>query len=223
MKRKLRILSILIVMLFVLSFTVTAFAKSYTGKVNPKGKEVGPPSISQKALENQTRISNYKEMDSNKIKMKGKNVAFDVPPVIKEGRTLVPVRAIMNGLGADVVWDQETQKVTVMRQGIVIVLILGSNMVTVNGGDPVTIDVPAGLINNRTFVPLRFLAETFGLKVVWTPEGDITIDGADGDEDQDLGEDDEDGETNDEEDEDDNDDTDEQSVDEDDDDDGEVE
>jgi hypothetical protein len=207
MKRKLRVLTILILVLFILSLTATAFAQ--TVKVNPKGKVVG----------NQTRISNYKEIDRNKIKMMGKNVAFDVPPVIKGGRTLVPVRAIMNGFGAGVAWSEEQQKVTITNGAgtIVVILSLGSNEVTVNG-NPVTIDVPAGLINSRTFVPLRFLAETFGLKVVWTPEGEIIIDGAEGDENQGCGEDDEDGEADDEEDEDEDedDDTEQQPIDEDD-------
>jgi hypothetical protein len=110
-----------------------------------------------------------------RFKVKGQHPVFDVPPVIKEGRTLIPVRAIMNGLGAEVSWDGEAQKVTVTRDGKIIEIFLGSQEVLVNG-EPVVIDVPAGMIANRVFVPIRFISETLGDKVVYDSEtGDVTV------------------------------------------------
>jgi len=109
------------------------------------------------------------------FKVKGQHPVFDVPPVIKAGRTLIPVRAIMNGLGAEVSWDAEAQKVTVTKDGKTIEIFLNSQEVLVDG-QAVTIDVPAGMIANRVFVPMRFISETLGELVDYDPEtGDVTI------------------------------------------------
>lgn len=111
----------------------------------------------------------------NQVKVKGTNVNFDIPPVIKDGRLLIPVRGVMNSLGADVAWDPETQTVTVTKDDQVVVLTLGSETVLVNGVET-TIDVPAQTESNRTVVPIRFLATTFGKIIEYDDEtGDVII------------------------------------------------
>lgn len=94
------------------------------------------------------------------------NFKFDTPPVIKGSRTLIPVRAIVQGFGAEVDWDEETRTVTITKDDKEIVLTLGSSIIYVNG-EEYEIDAPAELISNRTFVPLRFLIHNFGLNVKW--------------------------------------------------------
>ncbi|MDD2401042.1 MAG: copper amine oxidase N-terminal domain-containing protein [Clostridia bacterium] len=112
------------------------------------------------------------------IRVKGRNMKFndDSAPVIKEGRTLIPVRAIMNGLGAQVDYDAETKIVTISRDDKEITLNLDTGETFVND-ELITIDVPdAKIINNRTFVPLRFIAQTLGEKVDYDDEtGEINI------------------------------------------------
>ncbi|KXG75632.1 copper amine oxidase N-terminal domain-containing protein [Thermotalea metallivorans] len=100
------------------------------------------------------------------------HLKFDVPPVIKQGRTLIPVRAIAEGFGAQVTWNGEEQKVIITKGDVEIVFQLADGKVFVNGEEK-TIDVPAGLINNRTVVPLRFIAENLGLKVNYDGETGI--------------------------------------------------
>lgn len=97
------------------------------------------------------------------------NAKFDTPPVIKEGRTLIPVRAISEAMGADVVWNAEEKTVTITKDDKVIVFILTENKVIVDEAE-VTIDVPAEVMNNRTMVPLRFIAEQLGLNVEYDEE-----------------------------------------------------
>lgn len=101
---------------------------------------------------------------SNKAKLK-----FDVPPVIKEGRMLIPVRAVTEGMGAAVVWNQEEQSVTISKDGTEIVIKLGEGTAMVNGAQT-ELGVTAQTFNNRTFVPLRFIAESLGLSVDWDEE-----------------------------------------------------
>ncbi|MDP3386076.1 MAG: stalk domain-containing protein [Eubacteriales bacterium] len=99
---------------------------------------------------------------SNKAKFK-----FDTPPVIKMNRTLIPVRAITEGFGAEVEWLDGV--VTITKDDITIELHLDSNIAIVNG-EEVEIDSQASIKNNRMYVPLRFISETFGLEVTWEPE-----------------------------------------------------
>lgn len=115
--------------------------------------------------------SNFNGMS---VFVKGQDVKFDTPPVIKEGRTLIPVRAVTNALGAQVEWDPDTSTATITRGDIVIVMDLKNKVVTVNG-EIVKLLVSPEINNNRTFVPLRFIAETFNLKVDWDDESDSAI------------------------------------------------
>ncbi len=99
---------------------------------------------------------------SDKAKFK-----FDTPPVIVKNRTLIPVRAITEGFGADVEWLDGVATIT--KDGKVIELNLDSNTALVNG-EEVEIDSKASIKNNRMYVPLRFILETFELEVEWEEE-----------------------------------------------------
>lgn len=96
---------------------------------------------------------------------------FDTPPVIKGGRTLIPVRAITEGFGAEVSWDEETKMVTITKDDIEIVLPLDDSTVYVNG-EEVQLDTKSEVMNSRTYLPLRFIVETLGYKISWDEETD---------------------------------------------------
>lgn len=132
---------------------------------------------------NQAKNKGQAKKLEERIKVRGMNMKFDVPPVIKEGRTLIPVRAIMNGLKAEVVWDEETKIVTITRDDKVVTLNLLTGEAKVNG-EAIELDVPPEIISNRTFVPLRFVAQSLGEKVDYDEEtGEIDIgDGEDEDD-----------------------------------------
>jgi len=100
------------------------------------------------------------------VKLNGSQLSFDVPPTLDNGRTLVPLRAIFEAIGADVKWDGDTQTVTATKDGTVVALTIGSKTAYKNNG-PVELDVPGKIINQRTLVPLRFVGEAFGSNVVW--------------------------------------------------------
>ncbi len=100
------------------------------------------------------------------VVLDGNKLQFDVDPVIENGRTLVPLRAIFEALGATVDWDDSTRTVTASKGSTKIVLTIGSNQATVNG-KVYTLEVPARIINNRTLVPLRFIGEAFEEQVDW--------------------------------------------------------
>jgi len=104
--------------------------------------------------------------DDISVILDGTALTFDVPPQIIDGRTLVPLRAIFEALGAEVNWDGNTQTITATDDDTEIILTIGSTTATVNG-QATQIDVPAMIIDGRTLVPLRFVAESFGVDVDW--------------------------------------------------------
>lgn len=110
-----------------------------------------------------------KVLDVDSILSKKANMKFDTPPVIKGGRTLVPVRAIVEGFGAEVEWNEETREVTVIKDDVEIILPIDNNEVYVNG-EKIDLDTKSEIMNSRTYVPLRFIAENLGLKVDWDEE-----------------------------------------------------
>jgi len=104
--------------------------------------------------------------DEIKVTINGEEKAFDVTPVIINDRTLVPMRGIFEELGATVEWDGVTQSVIATVGSSKIILQIGKVVAMVNG-QYVTIDAPARLIEGRTMVPVRFIAETLGCEVNW--------------------------------------------------------
>jgi hypothetical protein len=91
-------------------------------------------------------------------------------PVIQNGRTLVPVAAIIQALGGEVTWDATARTVTITMGDAELVLTIGSPTARVNGtstsidADPKVVPV---IINSRTMLPFRFIAEQLGATVEW--------------------------------------------------------
>jgi uncharacterized Zn-binding protein involved in type VI secretion len=103
------------------------------------------------------------EMDVN-----GMPVAMDAAPFIKDGRTLLPIRALIEALGGSVEWNASTKTATVMLGSRTVVLTIGSTTALV-GGKPVALDVAPMIVKGRTFLPLRAVAESVGLDLAWEP------------------------------------------------------
>lgn len=111
--------------------------------------------------------------DNISVFVNGGQLTFDAAPFIENDRTLVPMRAVFEALGATVVWDEETQTVfaaQISENGNNVVSIqIGSNKAFVNSEEQ-TVDVPAKIVDDRTFVPLRFVSEALNSKVEWDGE-----------------------------------------------------
>ena len=104
------------------------------------------------------------------VNLNGETIEFaDQEPVILEDRTLVPVRGIFEKMGMEVSWEESTQKVTISGNGNQIVLKI-DDPVMVTGDGTVQLEVPPQLINERTMLPLRAVAEAVSAKVDWDPE-----------------------------------------------------
>lgn len=100
------------------------------------------------------------------VTVDGRALTFDQPPLMQDGRVLVPLRGIFEALGAEVQWEAATRTVRARSQKSQMVLPLGSRTATVDGRT-VNLDVPASVVGGRTVVPLRFVAEALGAQVLW--------------------------------------------------------
>ena len=119
----------------------------------------------------------------------GKPLHTDVPPQIMNGSTMVPIRAVTEAFGCEVKWEPTHQTIEivygVVRNGdwVKIDMTIGSRDVSILGVDddfefvskePYTISSPPVIVESRTLVPLRFIAEAFDLKVGWD-DGSRTV------------------------------------------------
>ncbi len=107
--------------------------------------------------------------NSIKVIVNGENVDFtgDQEPVIQDSRTLVPLRAVFEKMGADVKWFEDIKLCEITYGQVTAGIEIGSNKVTVGDGSYITSDVPAQIINGRTMIPLRVISESIGAKVNW--------------------------------------------------------
>lgn len=109
----------------------------------------------------------------NGIHYDGKKNALDVPAYIEGDRTLIPVRAVSEAFGCEVGWDEASQTVTI--DGTAKIVIDSTEMILPDGS-VYTLDVPARITNDRTFLPLRALCEEIlGKNVAWDDRGIIVI------------------------------------------------
>jgi len=100
------------------------------------------------------------------LRVDGYMVESDVPPVIIRERTLIPARAVFESKGADVSWDEAARLVEVSMGTSNVKLTIDSDTAFVNGM-AVTMDVPAMIIDSRTMIPVRFVAESLSWGVDW--------------------------------------------------------
>jgi uncharacterized repeat protein (TIGR02543 family) len=110
-------------------------------------------------------------IDSKTMTVDGAKTSLDAPAIIREGRTLVPLRVLVESLGGTISWNARTRQVTVKARGVTIILTVGKNTATVNGKslriDPKNAKVVPVLSSSRTLLPLRFVAEQLGFEVGW--------------------------------------------------------
>lgn len=118
--------------------------------------------------------------DDVKIRVNGKYIETDTAPIIEDGRTLVPVRAISEALECDVSWNDEKRAVSVFDGEDLAVMWIGRDTAFKTDGMEITghytMDVSPKIINDRTMVPIRAISELLGAEVDWiNDERTVTI------------------------------------------------
>lgn len=99
----------------------------------------------------------------------GSQLHMDIAPEVRNERTMVPIRAVAEALGADVKWMQDTQQIVMTRAGVTVTMTLNSTTASIDD-ETVEMDVAPYATNGRTLIPARYVAEFFGQKVGWDGE-----------------------------------------------------
>ena len=129
-----------------------------TTNIDFKGSSLGDPSRSGEHTP--------KSSQDIIVMVNDKPIEFDVKPTIINDRTLVPLRAIFEALGAQVTWDGDTNTIYSSKGNSIIILQIDNKKAFVNSKE-VTLDVAPQIIEDRTLVPTRFIAEALGADVQW--------------------------------------------------------
>jgi len=101
-----------------------------------------------------------------RVNIDGRYIMFDQNPIIENGRTLVPMRAIFEALDADVYWEAASQTITATRGSDTIVMSIGESEMTRNGR-AISLDVAPSIRDGRTLVPVRAIAIALDAEVNW--------------------------------------------------------
>lgn len=92
--------------------------------------------------------------------------------ITEEGRVLVPMRAFFEATGARVYWDEASRTVRAFTGERTVTLQVDKAEAFISG-QPVGLDVPPRIFNDRTYVPLRFASEALGGEVAWNDENRV--------------------------------------------------
>ena len=107
--------------------------------------------------------------DTIRIEIDGKPLVMEVSPEIESGRSLVPFKAIFEGLGLKIDWDSNLRIATAYNASMNVSVKLGVIYGNING-EVIQMDVPAKIVDGRTLVPVKFISEAFGNKVTWNAD-----------------------------------------------------
>lgn len=148
---------------FVLVF-VLAMCCSLTGCA---AQETTTPDVAKEIIAN---VDVLLQINNPSMMVNGKAEEIDpgnnTSPVVQNGRTLVPIRAIIEAFGGTVGWENDTQTVTLNYKDDCIKLTIDSTLAYINNSSEV-LDVAPQIINGRTMLPIRFVAEGFNFDVLW--------------------------------------------------------
>lgn len=108
--------------------------------------------------------------DSIKLVVDGEDITSSAVPVIKNSRTLVPLRVITEHLGADIKWNEEDRTVKIIKGDMTVLFWIDSHLIQYSNNGSISYnlsDSPARIIDDRTFVPLRVAGDALGAAVSW--------------------------------------------------------
>lgn len=136
-----------------------------------KNNSSGKTSVSTSEKDNEQRENKLREqiiltIGKTEAQVFGGTKVNDVAPIIRDDRTMLPARFVAENLCADVKWDNDERKVTITKGGTTIIITIDSQTALVNGA-AIVLDSPAFIENDRTYTPLRFIAEKLGASVEW--------------------------------------------------------
>lgn len=142
----------------------------------PDVEEVPPTSEKPTGTSNKVVLT----LNNKQAIVNGEMFTLTNPPTVIDGRTLLPLRFVVDQIiGAEVDWNQETKTVTVTKEGTVVVVKIGNKTATIDGL-PIELETPPIIKNGTTMLPVRFMSEAFGITTSYdSVTKTITLEGQD--------------------------------------------
>jgi uncharacterized repeat protein (TIGR02543 family) len=151
-------------------YTFTGWSGGLSGTTNP----VAITMDANKTVTATFTLNTQREIEltigSSTMYVDGSPVVLEAAPIILNSRTLLPIRAVVEATGGTIAWEASTQNVTIVRKDTTLELWIGSGEANLNGqlvsidSDPMVIPI---IMNGRTLLPLRFVAEALALDIQW--------------------------------------------------------
>ena len=161
------------------SYTAPPTAKPDTTAAPSTAKPTAPPVATAAPTMTETPAAtaapsdlpqdiNVKGGETITVSLGDKEITFiDAKPYIDEnGRTKIPIRAVAEGLGCEVDWDDATSTATITRGDRIVYITIGKDSLQVNK-EMITMDTTAEIKDERTYIPVRFVGEALGMAVNW--------------------------------------------------------
>jgi len=106
---------------------------------------------------------------SIKLIVDGEDITSSTKPVIKNDRTLVPIRMVAEQLGAEVTWNNDDRSVLIIKDDMTVLLRIDSYLIEYDNGEKTynLSDIAPQIIGDRTFVPLRLVSNALGVGIKW--------------------------------------------------------
>lgn len=140
---------------------------------NPvKGQDLTGVTANSKLVYNQGKSTELPA--GKKIYFKGFPIQFDVKPAVINGRLMIPARAVFEKMGATVEWNEASRSLNVNRGSRQVVIFIDNPVMTVSG-TPVRLDVPATIVDGRTLVPLRAIANALGAGITYGELNEMAV------------------------------------------------
>ncbi|MHC1723515.1 MAG: serine hydrolase [Aminipila sp.] len=108
------------------------------------------------------------DTDANSVKIftNGNELSLRQMPVMEKERMLVPYKEIAKALGAEATWNETKKMVTIIKGNKTLMFTIADQYAIVNG-NKMTLDIPATMVNDNVYIPVRFICENLGYKVNW--------------------------------------------------------
>ena len=186
-----KLLSLLLAMTMAMALAVPAAAAERDDVIGGADDESGILLISEdgeldaaqleqmlKELEKQAREENIQALGGTlgriNVLLNDRCVSFsDAKPEIKNGRTMVPMRAAVEAMGASVEYDRATRTASVQNGTLRFTHVIGTDTITMGNGEQIKMDVASYIDSGRTMVPVRFFSQVLGYDVFW--DGDYRM------------------------------------------------
>lgn len=130
--------------------------------------KIGEKTSTLRLFDENSKFIKMKVNDVN-YSINGEAKKMDAKPFISNSRTLVPIRFIIEAIGGEVNWNNDLRIVTINYNGNIIELPIDSKIIKINESN-LEIDQASIINGDRTYVPIRFVAENLGMNVNYIDE-----------------------------------------------------